>query len=62
MFEHHTEKHHSEKPYSGAEAAVAVAEPGLASWRAAKLAWLEAAATLRAPESASASTSYRPRA
>lgn len=46
------------EPYTGAEAAIAVAETGLASWRAAKQAWLDAVASLPAPESGSARTSW----
>jgi hypothetical protein len=42
---------------TGAEAAVAVAEIGLASRRAAKQAWLEAFAALPAPDSGSARAS-----
>jgi hypothetical protein len=47
---------------TGAEAALAVAEVGLASRRAAKQAWLEAVASLAVPESASARGSRRGRA
>ena len=47
-----------EKPYSGADAAVAVAERGLQAAREAKQAWLESVATLPRPESGSARTSW----
>ena len=40
--------------YTGADAAVAVAERGVHAWREAKLAWLNAFAALRADEAASA--------
>jgi hypothetical protein len=45
----------AKESYSGADAAVAVAEIGLASRRAAKQAWLEAYAALPCPDSGSAS-------
>jgi hypothetical protein len=48
----------SKEFYTGAEAAVAVAEIGLASWRAGKQAWLEAFARLPGPECGSARTSW----
>jgi len=44
----------TEAPDTGAEAAVAVAEVGLASRRAAKQAWLEAFAAFQAPHPGSA--------
>ena len=47
-----------EQPYSGAEAAVAVAERGLHAAREAKRAWLELVATLPGPDSGSARTSW----
>jgi hypothetical protein len=50
-------EHSAQESYTGAEAAVAVAEIGLASWRAAKQAWLEAFARLPGPECGSARTS-----
>ncbi len=46
------------EPYTGAEAAVAVAETGLASWRAGKQAWLEAFARMPGPDCGSARTSW----
>ena len=48
----------SEQPYSGAEAALAVAERGLQAAREAKQAWLESVATLPRPDSGSARTSW----
>lgn len=51
-------EHSAQERYTGAEAAVAVAECGLATWRAAKQAWLEAVAALPGPESGSARTSW----
>jgi hypothetical protein len=48
----------TEMSETGAEAAVAVAEIGLASRRAAKQAWLEAFAALRAPDSDAARNSW----
>ena len=50
-------EHCGQESYTGAEAAVAVAETGLASWRAAKQAWLEAVASLPGPDCGSARTS-----
>jgi hypothetical protein len=50
-------EHTAQESYTGAEAAVAVAEIGLASWRAAKHAWLEAVAKLPGSEGGSAQTS-----
>jgi hypothetical protein len=48
----------AQESYTGAEAAVAVAETGLASWRAGKQAWLEAFARLPGPDCGSARTSW----
>jgi hypothetical protein len=42
--------------HSEAEAAVAVAERGLAAWRAAKAAWLDSFATFEAQEAAAATS------
>lgn len=51
-------EYRAHEQYTGAEAAVAVAECGLASWRAAKQAWLEAVAALPDPDGGSARTSW----
>jgi hypothetical protein len=47
-------------PETGAEAAVAVAERGLAAWRDAKAAWLSDFATFAAEEARSLQSDHHP--